>query len=362
MLSIPAVSKAREEGEAMPVDKRKLKGKEPLPLLEVRGVQTYYYTDFGVVKAVDGVSFSVRRGEKVAIIGESGAGKSQTGMSILRLIPSPPGRIVGGEIIYEGVDLLKLPEEEMREYRGVHIGVIFQEAAQALNPVYKVGTQIADAYRVHHDCTKEEAWEKAVEMLRKVQISNPEQRAQEYPHQFSGGMRQRAIIALAMVNSPNLLIADEPTTALDVTTEAKIIKLINDLAVKEDKALIFITHDLAVAAGLCDRFLIMYAGKIVENSSAMQLFSDPKHPYAQQLLEALIDVSKSEDEIMAIPGLPPDPYNRPKGCSFHPRCRKVKAICQEVEPEMITIEGDRQVACHYYTDYQAPKLKVVSSS
>ena len=189
----------------------------------------------------------------------------------------------------------------MREYRGVHIGVIFQEAAQALNPVYKVGTQIADAYRVHHGCTKEEAWNKAVEMLHKVQISNPEQRAQEYPHQFSGGMRQRAIIALAMVNSPNLLIADEPTTALDVTTEAKIIKLINDLAVKENKALIFITHDLAVAAGLCDRFLIMYAGKIVENSSAMQLFSDPNIPYAQQL-EALIDVSKSEDEIMAIPG------------------------------------------------------------
>jgi peptide/nickel transport system ATP-binding protein/oligopeptide transport system ATP-binding protein len=320
-------------------------------LLEVRDLRTYYYTNYGVVKAVDGVSFSVKRGEKVAIIGESGAGKSQTGMSIIRLIQSPPGSIDSGEVLYEGTDLLKLKKDEMRNFRGIHIGMIFQEAAQALNPVYTVGSQIADAYREHHDCTKEEAWEKAVEALRKVQINNPEQRAEEYPHQFSGGMRQRAIIALAMVNSPDLLIADEPTTALDVTTEAKIISLIDELVTKENKALIFVTHDLAVAAELCDRFLIMYGGKIVETATVEQLFSKPYHPYTRQLLGALIDITKTDDEILAIPGTPPDPYNRPAGCCFHPRCPIAQERCKQEVPTLEECEPGREVACFYYSEY-----------
>ncbi|MGI6626728.1 MAG: ABC transporter ATP-binding protein [Limnochordia bacterium] len=329
-------------------------------LLEVKDLRTYYHTDFGIVKAVDGVSFSLQRGEKVAIIGESGAGKSQTGMTILNLIESPPGKIESGQVLYEGIDLLKLNEDELRGYRGVRIGVIFQEAADALNPVYTVGSQIADAYRAHNVCSKQEAWARAVDILDKVQIGNAPKRAGEYPHQFSGGMRQRAVIALAMVNSPDLLIADEPTTALDVTTEAKIIRLIDDLVTKEHKSLIFITHDLAVAAGVCHRFIIMYAGRIVEEASVEKLFSKPRHPYTHLLLSALIDLTKSEEEILVVPGTPPDAYNRPIGCPFWPRCPLAQERCRQENPPTEIIGPDQKVACFYHQEYRSlPKVVTI---
>src|SRR5213083_2548492 len=254
-------------------------------VLDVKNLQTVFFTNSGLFRAVDDVSFSVRRGETLAIVGESGCGKSVTALSVMRLVPDPPGRVVGGSVTLEGTDLLGLDEAEMRKIRGNRISMIFQEPMTSLNPVMRIGDQITEVLRLHREMTSRETWAKAVEMLRLVRIPEPERRAQEYPHQLSGGMRQRAMIAMALACRPALLIADEPTTALDVTIQAQILALIVDLVAEEDAALILITHDLGVVAGMCEHVNVMYAGMFMESGGAEQLFGSPRHPYTLGLLQ-----------------------------------------------------------------------------
>jgi oligopeptide/dipeptide ABC transporter ATP-binding protein len=300
------------------------------------------------VKAVDGVSYSVRKGETLGVVGESGCGKSVTALSVLRLVADPPGRLVGGEILYRGRDLLKLNNEEMRKIRGNEISMIFQEPMTSLNPVFTVGDQIGEAIRLHQGLGKREARDKTIEMLRLVKIADPESRVDAYPHQLSGGMRQRVMIAMALSCNPSLLIADEPTTALDVTIQAQILELMKELQQKIGMALLLITHDLGVVAEQADEVAIMYAGKIVERSDTRAIFNQPLHPYTVGLLNSLPGAgSLKKKRLDAIPGVVPSPLNLPSGCRFRDRCPRAADVCAQVEPELVEEAAGHTVACHF---------------
>ncbi len=317
-------------------------------LLKVVNLKTHFFTEAGQVKAVDGVSFDLKRGETLGIVGESGSGKSVTALSIMRLVPEPPGKIVGGQIIFKGNDFIKLNQKQMRDIRGNEVAMIFQDPMTSLNPVMKVGEQIAEAVRLHLNMDKKQAWRKAVEMLQKVGIPEAEIRANSYPHEFSGGMRQRAMIAMALSCNPELLIADEPTTALDVTIQAQILDLMLDLKKEFNTAIIMITHDLGVVAEVCDDVLVMYAGKPVEHTDVNTLFENPKHPYTWGLLKSIPNIDDDRERLEPIKGLPPDLRYLPKGCSFAKRCEYTKDICFKEKPEMKEIEKGHFVACHLY--------------
>ena len=316
------------------------------PLLEIENLHTYFYTDNGVARAVDGVSFSVGVGETVGVVGESGCGKSVTALSILRLV-RPPGRIETGSVMrFEGRDLLGLEEREMQHVRGNRIAMVFQEPMTALNPVFTVGDQIGEVARIHANASKREAWAKAIEMLKLVGIPAPEQRAGEYPHQLSGGMRQRVVIAMALVMNPALIIADEPTTALDVTIQAQILELLADLTRRLGTSVLLITHDLGVVAENCTRVIVMYAGEVVEEASTVDLFARAHHPYTEGLLGAMPRVGGEKDRLATIPGTVPAPTDWPKGCRFRDRCPYSWERCAAEHPPLYQIAGGHTSRCH----------------
>ena len=318
-------------------------------VLEVNSLKTVFFTNSGLFKAVDDVSFHVRRGETLAIVGESGCGKSVTALSVMRLVPDPPGRIVGGSIVLEGTDLLALDEDEMRAIRGNRISMIFQEPMTSLNPVMRIGDQITEALRLHQDITSKEAWKQAVDMLRLVRIPEPERRALEYPHQLSGGMRQRAMIAMALACRPALLIADEPTTALDVTIQAQILALMVDLQKRLGTGLILITHDLGVVAQTAQRVVVMYAGRKVEEATVEALFENPMHPYTRGLMASMPAVislgAETETRLTEIPGMVPSLTNLPPGCAFAPRCPLAIDRCRAEYPPLQEFGGRHLAAC-----------------
>src|SRR3954451_20427625 len=318
-----------------------------MALLEIKDLKVHFSTEDGLVKAVDGVTYSVDRGQTLGIVGESGAGKSVSSLTLMGLTRASNAHI-SGEIIFDGKDLLQASEAEMRQIRGNDIAMIFQDPLSSLHPFYKVGKQIAEAVRVHNDVSKTQAWDRAVEMLGLVGIPEPRKRADAYPHEFSGGMRQRAMIAMALANNPKLLIADEPTTALDVTVQAQIIELIERLQAEFDAAVVIITHDLGVVAETADEIAVMYAGRIVERASADTIFHAPEHPYTWGLLGSIprLDTPRDE-ELVPISGRPPSLINLPGGCSFHPRCPYVRDAHKRVEPTLEAVAGDpsHQVAC-----------------
>jgi peptide/nickel transport system ATP-binding protein len=318
------------------------------PLLEIRGLKTYFETDDGVVQAVDGVDLIIARGETVGVVGESGCGKSVTAMSVLKLIPMPPGRIVGGQVLWRGRDLLVLPAADMRRIRSKEIAIVFQEPMTSLNPVYTVGAQIAEVVRLHEGLGRRAALERTVEMLRLVQIPNPERRVHDYPHQFSGGMRQRVMIAMALSCDPALLIADEPTTALDVTIQAQILELLQDMKSRFGMAIMLITHAMGVVAETAQRVVVMYAGKVIEEAAVEQLFGNPRHPYTQGLIRSIprIDMAAAgRSRLEAIPGVVPSLIDPPLGCRFESRCPYAMAICREASPPLREIEPGHKVAC-----------------
>ncbi|MBN1342043.1 MAG: ABC transporter ATP-binding protein [Phycisphaerae bacterium] len=316
-------------------------------LLQVRDLQTHFGSDEGPVRAVDGVSWSIKRGQTLALVGESGCGKSVSALSVMRLIPEPPGRYAGGQIVYRGRNLLELTEAEMRAVRGNEIAMIFQEPMTSLNPVYSIGNQIVEAIELHQDMKGQPALDHAVEMLRRVGIAEPQQRVREYPHQMSGGMRQRVMIAMALSCNPDLLIADEPTTALDVTIQAQILLLLKRLQADTGMAILLITHDLGVVAEVADRVAVMYAGKIAELADVDELFSHPLHPYTQGLLKCVPKLSASKDRLEVIPGHVPNPLHFPDGCKFHPRCPlgHDDEQCRRDEPQLEERRPDHWVAC-----------------
>jgi peptide/nickel transport system ATP-binding protein len=315
-------------------------------LLTVRDLRTYFYTEAGVARSVDGVSFDVAAGETVGLVGESGCGKSVTALSLLRLIRSP-GRIEpGSRIEFDGKDLVTLDERSMRAIRGASISMVFQEPMTALNPVFKIGDQIAEVVRVHHGGTKQEAWRRAVEMLETVGIPSPEQRAGEYPHQLSGGMRQRVVIAMALVMNPALVIADEPTTALDVTIQAQILELLRELQRKFGTSILLITHDLGVVAETVSRVIVMYAGEIVEEALVTDLFANAHHPYTEGLLNAMPQVGQARTRLATIPGTVPPPTAWPNGCRFHDRCPYAWDRCLAEHPPLYQIGSGHASRCH----------------
>jgi peptide/nickel transport system ATP-binding protein len=320
-------------------------------LLEIKGLKTYFFTEEGVVRAVDGIDLHVDKGETLGIVGESGCGKTVTALSVMRLIAIPPGKIVEGQMLYEGRDLVKLPPAQMRKVRGKEISMVFQEPMTSLNPVFTIGEQIAEAIRLHEGLGRRAAMDKTVEMLRLVHISNPERRVKEYPHQLSGGMRQRVMIAMALSCNPKLLIADEPTTALDVTIQAQILELLNELKAKLGMAVMLITHDMGVIAETAQRVMVMYAGKVVEEAPVKELFKEPLHPYTQGLLRSIprIDIAAtSKKRLEAIPGVVPSLLNLPEGCRFAPRCQFVKPMYTEKEPPLREVKPGHKVACWLY--------------
>lgn len=314
-------------------------------LLEVRHLKTYFYTEDGVAPAVDDVSFTLNRGETLGIVGESGSGKSVTSMSIMRLISYPPGRIVSGEILLDGTDLLKLSEKDMQAVRGNRISMIFQEPMTSLNPVFTIGYQIEEVLKLHQKMDKVEARTKTINMLRLVGISSPEQRYKEYPHQLSGGMRQRVMIAIALACNPELLIADEPTTALDVTIQAQILELMKGFKERLGTSIILITHDLGVVSEVAQQVMVMYAGQIVEYADAKTIFSNPLHPYTCGLMGSLPGIDQTVHRLQTIEGLVPSLYNLPKGCSFNPRCSDAQEVCRNKRPELIDLKNGHKVRC-----------------
>ncbi|MGD9046567.1 MAG: ABC transporter ATP-binding protein [Anaerolineae bacterium] len=316
------------------------------PLLEVKGLETRFFTADGVVKAVNGISYTVDQGEIVAIVGESGCGKSVGVMSFIRLIPEPPGKVVGGEAIFEGQDLLKMDKEAIRKVRGKEIAMIFQDPMTSLHPVLTIGHQIGEALKLHLGLNKEEARERAIELLELVNIPEASNRVDDYPHQFSGGMRQRAMIAMALSCGPKLLLADEPTTALDVTIQAQIVKLVRGLRDELGMAVIWITHDLGVVAGFAERVMVMYAGSIVEEALVEDLYAIPAHPYTVGLLGSLprLDMLR-EDRLTSIDGMPPDLIALPEGCPFAARCEYVIDRCLTERPPLETVAVRHKVAC-----------------
>ncbi len=315
-------------------------------LLEVKDLKTYFKTDNGILKAVDGVSFTVHEGETVGLVGESGCGKSVTNLSIMRLVPSPPGKIVGGEVIYRGSDIMKLSEKELRSIRGNKISMIFQDPMTSLNPYLRISTQMIETIRLHQDMTKQEARERAVTMLKLVGIPSAETRIDCYPHQFSGGMRQRVMIAMALSCNAELLIADEPTTALDVTIQAQILELIKSICERFKTAVILITHDLGVVAGMCDKVCVMYAGRIVESAPTDELYEKPSHPYTRGLIASVPKMDgKKEEKLFSIEGQPPNVIDLPPCCPFHPRCDKTCEVCRHAYPPVKEVGKDHFVAC-----------------
>lgn len=323
------------------------------PLLSVRDLKTHFLTEDGLIPAVDGVSFDLERGGTLGIVGESGCGKSVTSLSIMRLISNPPGRIVGGQVIFEGQDILTMRESEVRRIRGNEISMIFQEPMTSLNPVFTVGYQIMEAIRLHQNLGKRAAREKAIDMLRLVGIPAPEKRVDDYPHQMSGGMRQRVMIAMALSCHPKLLIADEPTTALDVTIQAQILDLMRKLQSDLGTAIILITHDMGVIAELVDEVVVMYAGKIVERAKVHDLFQNPLHPYTQGLLGSIPKLHAAQERLSVIDGAVPNPLHMPAGCRFHPRCKQARRICYREEPVLAEVESQHGVACWKSCGYQA---------
>ena len=314
------------------------------PLLAVEGLETHFPTAGGVLRAVDGVSFTIDRGEVLGLVGESGCGKSVTSLSIMRLVP-PPGRIAAGRVVFEGEDLLAKDAEAMRRVRGARIAMVFQEPMTSLNPVFSIGDQISSAVRAHGGAGRREAWERAHAMLDLVQIPAPRQRARDYPHQLSGGLRQRAMIAMALVSGPALLIADEPTTALDVTIQAQILDLLRRLQAERGMAVLLITHDLGVVAELCHRVAVIYGGRIVELAPVRRLFARPIHPYTRGLLECLPHPSRFGQPLASIEGVPPDLRQPGAGCRFAPRCAHAIASCRRDEPALVEREPGHFVAC-----------------
>lgn len=314
-------------------------------LIEVRELCTYFRTEGEEARAVDGVSFDIKKGETLGLVGESGCGKSVTALSIMRLIPHPPGKIVHGQILLEGRDLVLLKESEMRRVRGNKISMVFQEPMTSLNPVFRAGSQIAEAAMLHQKISRREARERTIEMLGKVEIPAPAQRYYEYPHQLSGGMKQRVMIAMALVCHPSLIIADEPTTALDVTIQAQILRLLHDLQEEMGMSVLLITHDLGVVAQTAHRVAVMYAGKIVEMASTEALFSEPCHPYTQALLESIPKLGEKKRRLSVIPGEVPDPLAFPTGCRFHPRCGYSTDKCVEKVPLLEQYKDKHHVAC-----------------
>jgi peptide/nickel transport system ATP-binding protein len=318
------------------------------PLLEIRGLKTHFSTDDGIVQAVDGVDITIRRGETLGVVGESGCGKTVTAMSVLKLIAMPPGRIVAGQILYQGRDLVPLNSAEMDRIRAKDIAMVFQEPMTSLNPVYAIGEQIAEVLRRHEGLSRAAARQKTVEMLRLVQIPNADRRLDDYPHQFSGGMRQRVMIAMALACSPKLLIADEPTTALDVTIQAQILELLQDMKERFGMAIMLITHAMGVVAETAQRVVVMYAGKVIEEAPVDALFANPRHPYTQGLIRSIprIDTAASrKSRLEAIPGVVPSLLNPPPGCRFAARCRYAMPICREAVPPLRDVGGGHKVAC-----------------
>jgi oligopeptide transport system ATP-binding protein len=325
------------------------------PLLEVEGLKVDFRTRYGVAHAVNGVNFGVRPGETLAILGESGCGKSVTAQAVMGIIDSPPGFITGGQIRYRGVDLLKMNEEDRRKIRANHIAMVFQDALSALNPVFTVGFQLGELFRKHRGSSRAEGKRRAVELLDLVKIPGATQRVNNYPHQFSGGMRQRVMIAMALALDPDVLIADEPTTALDVTVQAQIMKLLADLQAERNMGLILITHDMGVVADVADRISVMYAGRIIEEAPVYDIYANPAHPYTKALLESIPRLDQKGLELNVIKGLPPNLANIPKGCSFNPRCRYVQDVCrQDPPPPVNDVAPGRTSACHFWQEVIAP--------
>jgi oligopeptide/dipeptide ABC transporter ATP-binding protein len=320
------------------------------PLLEVRSLSTHFFTDDGVIKAVDDVSFEIFPGEILSLVGESGCGKSVTALSLLRLIASPPGQIVSGEVLFDGRELLKLKEREMEKVRGNEISMIFQEPMTSLNPVFTIGDQIMEAILFHQRAGKEEARKKTIELLNRVRIPSPEVTIDSYPHQLSGGMRQRAMIAMALSCQPRLLIADEPTTALDVTIQAQVLRLLKEIQKEMEMAVLLITHDLGVVSEIADRVAVMYAGRMMEYSSIEALFQQVRNPYTKGLLDSIPPIEEKRGRLNAIPGQVPDPMDLPGGCKFHPRCPLVIEECKKTEPSLYPVNGDHLSRCIRWKD------------
>ena len=317
-------------------------------LLKISGLKTYFYTEEGIVPAVDGLDLELDEGETLAVVGESGCGKSVTSLSILRLIPNPPGKILDGEILYKNEDLLKKTEKEMRKIRGNDISMIFQEPMTSLNPVFTVGHQIMETLRFHQGLNREQARERAIEMIRLVGIPTPEKVVDNFPHQMSGGMRQRVMIAIALACNPKILIADEPTTALDVTIQAQILRLLSDLKKKTNTAIILITHDLGIVAQIAENVMVMYAGEAVEYADVKSIYREPLHPYTIGLLKSIPKMTEDRDKLYNIKGTIPSPNNYPKGCRFAPRCEHTMDICMNKKPNLIQLDNGRKIRCWKY--------------
>ncbi len=319
-------------------------------LLEVNNLKTYFFTRGGVVKAVDDVSFVMKAGQTMGVVGESGCGKSVTALSVMRLVANPPGKIVGGEIIFDGEDIMEKSQDELTDMRGSKISMIFQDPMTSLNPVFTVGYQIAETVKRHRkDVNNDQAWKRAVEMLDLVRISDAKRRAKNYPHEFSGGMRQRVMIAIALACNPQLLIADEPTTALDVTIQAQVLDLMKGLSQEFGTAVMLITHDLGVVAGTCQYVNVMYAGHVVESAPVKQIFDTPAHPYTVGLLQSIPRLNEDRgSRLTPIPGQPPDLSNPPVGCPYAPRCPKVQSRCRQERPELMPVDRGAQVAACFY--------------
>lgn len=317
-------------------------------LVEFKNLKTHFFTEDGVVKAVDDVSFKIKQGETIGVVGESGCGKSVTAMSLMRLIPNPPGEIVGGEIIFDGKSILNISEEEMREIRGNSISVIFQEPMTSLNPVFTVGQQISEVIILHQKLDKQQAEKKSIDMLKLVGIPRAEEIVKCYPHELSGGMRQRVMIAMAMACNPKLLIADEPTTALDVTIQAQILDLMKEIKEKLGTSIMLITHDLGVIAEMADYVVVMYAGKVVEEAPVIELFKNPMHPYTLGLLQSKPILNQNRERLYSIPGQVPNPIGLPNDCHFCTRCSKNIKMCSEKIPPLVDIGNNHKVACWLY--------------
>jgi len=327
------------------------------PLLEIKGLRTHFNTYAGVVKALDGINISVNKGETLGVVGETGCGKSVTALSILRLIPNPPGEIVGGQVLFRGEDLLRNSEKEMRRIRGNRISMVFQDPYASLNPLYPVGEQVTRVIRLHQQLDQTQAVDRAKSMFERVGLPDPERILKNFPHELSGGMQQRVMIALALSSSPDLLIADEPTTALDVTIQAQILRLMRELKNEINTSILLITHDLGVIASMCDHVAVMYAGTVVEHAPNQQLFLNPKHPYTQGLLEAIPIVGRAKKRLAVIPGTVPNLIHPPLGCRFHPRCPHAKSICSEAKPAEMQIEEGHFAACFLYGDETIQEVK-----
>ena len=318
-------------------------------VLEVRHLKTYFFTRSGVVKAVDGISFGLRKGESLCLVGESGCGKTATALSVLRLIDSPPGRIIGGEILYHGEDLLRCSSERLRQIRGNRIAMIFQDPQTSLNPVFTIGDQIAEQIKLHLRLKHKPAMERALYLMEQVGIPQARERMKDYPHQFSGGMKQRVMIAAALSCEPEILIADEPTTALDTTIKAQILDIFRDLKQERNMSILFITHDLGTVAGIADRIIVMYGGRVAEAGTALDIFDQPKHPYTHGLFNCLPNISAGRNRLTPIPGMIPSLIDPPEGCIFNPRCERRMPICSEERPKEVVLSGEHFVACHLYS-------------